>query len=80
MSLGAGDGAKMGSTVVRGETEAAVEFTGAATFFGKTATMLQAGDELGNLQKTLLRARAPPPPLLFTPLFFCCRRPPPAAS
>ena len=36
-----GDRAKMGSTVVRGEVEATVEFTGADTFFGKTASLLQ---------------------------------------
>jgi magnesium-transporting ATPase (P-type) len=30
----------MGSTVVRGEVEGTVEFTGADTFFGKTATLL----------------------------------------
>lgn len=31
----------MGSTVVRGEVEATVEFTGVDTFFGKTASLLQ---------------------------------------
>jgi len=31
----------MGSTVVRGEAEATVEFTGVDTFFGKTASLLQ---------------------------------------
>ena len=36
-----GDQAKMGSTVARGEVEATVEFTGAETFFGKTASLLQ---------------------------------------
>ena len=36
-----GDQAKMGSTVARGEVEATVEFTGANTFFGKTASLLQ---------------------------------------
>ena len=35
-----GDSCKMGSTVVRGEVEATVEFTGANTFFGKTASLL----------------------------------------
>jgi H+-transporting ATPase len=35
-----GTSVKMGSTVVRGETEATVEFTGANTFFGKTAALL----------------------------------------
>jgi H+-transporting ATPase len=36
-----GDPCQMGSTVVRGEVEATVEFTGAKTFFGKTASLLQ---------------------------------------
>ena len=36
-----GDSAKMGSTVSRGEQEGTVEFTGADTFFGKTASLLQ---------------------------------------
>ena len=31
----------MGSTVVRGEVEGTVEFTGANTFFGRTASLLQ---------------------------------------
>lgn len=50
-----GSSCKMGSTVVRGEVEGTVEFTGGQTFFGKTASMLQGQDELGNLQKVLLR-------------------------
>ncbi|GFR41407.1 hypothetical protein Agub_g2090 [Astrephomene gubernaculifera] len=55
VSMREGDSCKMGSTVVRGETEATVEFTGKNTFFGKTASLLQAGgDELGHLQKILL--------------------------
>ena len=36
-----GQECKMGSTVVRGETEATVSATGANTFFGKTASLLQ---------------------------------------
>jgi H+-transporting ATPase len=36
-----GDRCQMGSTVVRGEVEATVEFTGSKTFFGKTASLLQ---------------------------------------
>lgn len=36
-----GDSVKMGSTVVRGEVEATVEFTGGEIFFGKTAELLQ---------------------------------------
>jgi H+-transporting ATPase len=35
-----GSKVKMGSTVVRGEVEATVEFTGSNTFFGKTAALL----------------------------------------
>lgn len=35
-----GGSCKMGSTVVRGEVEATVEFTGSNTFFGKTASLL----------------------------------------
>ncbi|CAG9466903.1 unnamed protein product [Pedinophyceae sp. YPF-701] len=50
-----GDSAKMGSTVVRGEVEATVEFTGGNTFFGKTATLIQGVEGLGNLQKLLLK-------------------------
>ncbi|MEW5303187.1 MAG: hypothetical protein WDW36_005903 [Sanguina aurantia] len=50
-----GDAAKMGSTVARGEVEGTVELTGKGTFFGKTATLLQQGGELGHLQKILLR-------------------------
>lgn len=37
VTMNQGDSCKMGSTVVRGETEATVEFTGIDTFFGKTA-------------------------------------------
>ena len=36
-----GDNCKMGSTVVRGEVEGTVEFTGGNTFFGRTAQLLQ---------------------------------------
>lgn len=50
-----GSSCKMGSNVVRGEVEGTVEFTGSNTFFGKTATLLAGDDELGNLQKVLLR-------------------------
>lgn len=49
-----GSSCKMGSNVVRGEVEATVEFTGSNTFFGKTASLLQGDEELGNLQKVLL--------------------------
>jgi H+-transporting ATPase len=36
----AGDACHMGSTVVKGEVEGTVEFTGSMTFFGKTAALL----------------------------------------
>ena len=45
----------MGSTVVRGEVEGTVECTGANTFFGRTAALLQGGDESSNLDKLLMR-------------------------
>jgi H+-transporting ATPase len=46
---------KMGSNVVRGEVEGTVEYTGSNTFFGKTASLLQGDDEMGNFQKVLLK-------------------------
>lgn len=49
------DSAKMGSTVVRGETEGTVEFTGIDTFFGKTAALLGGSAEISNMQKMLIR-------------------------
>ena len=50
-----GGSCKMGSNVVRGEVEGTVEFTGSNTFFGKTASLLQGDNEIGNLQKVLLK-------------------------
>ena len=50
-----GDACKMGSTCVRGEVECTVQFTGANTFFGTTAAMLNGTQETGNLQKVLNR-------------------------
>lgn len=41
VTLYQGDAALMGSTVVRGEEDGTVEFTGANTFFGKTAALLK---------------------------------------
>jgi magnesium-transporting ATPase (P-type) len=52
-----GDSCKMGSTVVRGEVEGTVEFTGVDTFFGKTASLLQETHELSHLQVILMRVR-----------------------
>jgi H+-transporting ATPase len=49
-----GDSCKMGSTVARGEQEGTVEFTGAETFFGKTAALLKQTVEYSNLQKILI--------------------------
>jgi len=49
-----GDKAIMGSTVVRGETEGTVEFTGASTVYGTTAQLLGDTGELSNLQKLLI--------------------------
>jgi len=49
-----GDEPKMGSTVVRGEVEATVAFTGKDTFLGKTAAMLSGPAEVSNLQKLLI--------------------------
>jgi len=54
VTLYGGDSCKMGSTVVRGEVEGTVEFTGSNTFFGKTAFLLQGQDEHSNLQKILI--------------------------
>jgi H+-transporting ATPase len=49
-----GDSCKMGSTVVRGEVEATVEFTGANTLFGKTASLLADNHETSHLQRMLM--------------------------
>jgi len=49
------DSCKMGSTVVRGETEATVEFTGGNTFFGKTASLLGSTGEHSHLQEMLIQ-------------------------
>jgi len=49
-----GSSCKMGSSVVRGEVEGTIEFTGSNTFFGKTASLLQGDVELG-IRKILLK-------------------------
>eukprot|EP00388_Colpodella_angusta_P042116 GDKK01055288.1.p1 GENE.GDKK01055288.1~~GDKK01055288.1.p1 ORF type:complete len:916 (+),score=222.07 GDKK01055288.1:49-2796(+) len=47
---------KMGSTVVRGEVDATVQFTGMHTFFGKTALLLQSVEaDLGNIHYVLVK-------------------------
>ena len=48
-----GDVPKMGSTITRGESEAIVTGTGAETFFGKTAALIEGVDELGHFEKVL---------------------------
>jgi H+-transporting ATPase len=55
VSMYKGDSCKMGSTVARGEVEGTVEFTGANTFFGKTASLLGGSNEASNMQKLLMR-------------------------
>merc|ERR1712159_9686 len=54
VTLYEGDKTLMGSTVVRGETEGTVEYTGAKTFFGKTAALLANTEELSNVQYLLI--------------------------
>ncbi|CUF89536.1 P-type H+-ATPase, putative [Bodo saltans] len=47
---------KMGSTVVRGEVDGTVQYTGMKTFFGKTALLLQSVEaDLGNIHYVLVR-------------------------
>jgi len=50
-----GDIAKMGSNVTNGEIEAVVESTGAMTFFGKTAALLNSVESSSNIDKILLK-------------------------
>ena len=45
VTLYEGDKTLMGSTVVRGETEGTVEYTGVDTFFGKTAALLASTED-----------------------------------
>jgi H+-transporting ATPase len=48
--------AKMGSTVVRGEVDGTVQYTGTQTVFGKTALLLQAVEaDLGNIHYVLVK-------------------------
>lgn len=49
-----GDSALMGTMVVRGETHATVEFTGANTELGTTAALLKSDEEPSNMQKLLV--------------------------
>merc|ERR1711871_1191703 len=63
-----GDKVMMGSTVARGEVEGTVEFTGADTFFGKTASLLSQSNENSNLQNILMTIMIV---LVFMSLFLC---------
>ena len=54
VTLYEGDQTLMGSTVVRGETEGTVEYTGVDTFFDKTAALLASTEELPNVQYLLI--------------------------
>ena len=49
-----GGSVKMGSTVVRGEVDGTVEFTGGESFLGKTAALLKESGELSNFQQILV--------------------------
>ncbi|GBG70142.1 hypothetical protein CBR_g6273 [Chara braunii] len=53
-----GDEAQWGSTCVQGEVEATVIGTGKNTFFGRTAALLTETNELGNIQKIILKITA----------------------
>ena len=48
------DSIKMGTTVVKGECEATVEFTGSYTYFGKTAALLKRPPTLSNVQRFII--------------------------
>mmetsp|Transcript_817 Transcript_817/g.2967 ORF Transcript_817/g.2967 Transcript_817/m.2967 type:complete len:947 (+) Transcript_817:83-2923(+) len=51
ITMKAGDVAKMGSTVMRGEVEAIACATGGETLFGRTATLVAGVDDVDNLEK-----------------------------
>ena len=56
VEMGLGAQPKMGSTCVRGEVEATVQFTGSKTFLGKTALLLGAVTlDIGNIYKVLFK-------------------------
>jgi magnesium-transporting ATPase (P-type) len=62
---------KMGSTVVRGEVEGTVEFTGADTFFGKTAALLGVSSNSDKVFfSEILRVLNAIPSLFFSFIFF----------
>lgn len=55
VTMGEGDMAKMGGTIVRGETHATVIFTGKDTFFGKTSAMLSETRRFSSLEVVLMK-------------------------
>jgi magnesium-transporting ATPase (P-type) len=55
VTMFAGDVAKMGSTVKRGELDARVAFTGGATFFGKAAGLMAGVVTQGRFQRVLFK-------------------------
>ncbi|MFD1660664.1 plasma-membrane proton-efflux P-type ATPase [Streptomyces caeni] len=52
---GAGEVLYSGSVVVRGETDALVYATGAASFFGRTTALVQAAGTAGHFQRAVIR-------------------------
>lgn len=67
VTMGVDHQPKMGSNVVRGEVEGTVQLTGANTFFGKTAALLQSVEsDLGNIHFILTRVM-----LILCTLSFC---------
>ncbi|GBG79770.1 P-type H[+]-ATPase [Chara braunii] len=58
VTLYEGQEAQWGSTCVQGEVEATVIGTGKNTFFGRTASLLGGANELGNIQKIILKITA----------------------
>ena len=54
VSMHKADSCRMGSTVVRGEVEGTVEFTGSNTFLGRTAALLSNTGEVSNLQAVIM--------------------------
>ena len=57
VKMTAGAQPKLGSTVVRGETEATVEATGSRTFLGRTAALIASVDERSRFAKVTSRRR-----------------------
>ena len=54
LKKGTGSSVKMGTTVTAGEAEATVQATGAHTYMGRSAAMLDSVSQFGRMQKVLL--------------------------